>query len=215
MFILIGFLIGFFAAVPVGPVNIYIISQTLKRDFFHGMIAGISTALLDLTFCLVSLVGFFHISLNLSGYTHWLKVAAGAILLFLGLKLLRDASNFKLNTEKNGPITKTARPLVGVVLLYISNPSLYAFWIGVAGAMTAHGLLRNGFWPAIFFAVSCGCGALVWYFFLVRIVSRHQAKIREKTFKKLFIILGCLLIGFALFTFISAFTNIKLIGQIL
>ncbi|HRD02721.1 MAG TPA: LysE family transporter [Candidatus Saccharicenans sp.] len=215
MFILIGFLIGFFAAVPVGPVNIYIISQTLKRDFFHGMIAGISTALLDLTFCLVSLVGFFHISLNLSGYTHWLKVAAGAILLFLGLKLLRDASNFKLNTEKNGPITKTARPLVGVVLLYISNPSLYAFWIGVAGAMTAHGLLRNGFWPAIFFAVSCGFGALVWYFFLVRIVSRHQAKIREKTFKKLFIILGCLLIGFALFTFISAFTNIKLIGQIL
>jgi len=33
MFVLIGFLIGFLAAVPVGPVNIYTISQTLKRDF--------------------------------------------------------------------------------------------------------------------------------------------------------------------------------------
>ncbi|MDD8021023.1 MAG: LysE family transporter [Acidobacteriota bacterium] len=214
MFVLVGFLIGFLAAVPVGPVNIYIISQTLKRDFFHGMIAGLSTALLDLTFCLVSLIGFFHISLNLSDYSFWLKLAAGTILLFLGLKLFHDARNFKLNTEKNGPIAKSARPLVGVVLLYVSNPSLYAFWIGVAGAVTAHGLLKNGFWPAIFFALSCGLGALLWYFFLVRLVSHHQTKFQENTFRKLLIILGLFLIGFALFTFISALANIKLASQV-
>ena len=214
MFILIGFMIGFFAAVPVGPVNIYIISQTLKRDFFHGMMAGLVTALLDMTFCLVSLFGFFHISLNLSGYTHWLKIAAAAILLFLGLKLFHDARSFKLNTEKNGPINKTARPMLGVVLLYVSNPSLYAFWIGVAGAVTAHGLLKNGFWPAILFALSCGLGAVLWYFFLVRFISHHQAKFQETTFKKLLIILGSLLVAFAIFTFISAFATIKLAGQV-
>ncbi|HPB59942.1 MAG TPA: LysE family transporter [Candidatus Saccharicenans sp.] len=214
MFVLIGFLIGFFAAVPVGPVNIYIISQTLKRDFFHGMIAGLSTALLDLTFCLVSLIGFFHISLNLSGYTQWLKVGAAAILFFLGLKLFHDARNFKLNTGNNGPIAKSARPLLGVVLLYVSNPSLYAFWIGVAGAVTAHGLLKNGFWPAILFAFSCSLGALLWYFFLVRLVSHHQAKFQETTFKKMLFILGSFLIAFAIFTFISAFANIKLAGQV-
>jgi len=64
------------------------------------MIAGLLTALLDLTFCLVSFIGFFHISLNLSDYSFWLKLAAGAILLFLGLKLFHDARAFKLNTEK-------------------------------------------------------------------------------------------------------------------
>jgi len=53
------------------------------------------------------------------------------------LKLFHDARNFKLNTGNNGPIGKSARPLLGVVLLYVSNPSLYAFWIGVAGEVTA------------------------------------------------------------------------------
>ncbi|HOE14473.1 MAG TPA: hypothetical protein PLX40_06185, partial [Candidatus Saccharicenans sp.] len=63
-------------------------------------------------------------------------------------------------------------------------------------------------------AFSCGLGALLWYFFLVRLVSHHQAKFQEKTFKKLLIILGSLLMAFAIFTFISAFATIKLAGQV-
>lgn len=204
MFIIIGLLIGFFAAVPVGPVNIYIISQTLKRDFFHGMIAGLATALLDMTYCLIALVGFFHISINLSKYSHWLKPTAAAVLLLLGLKLLHDARTFRLHGEKTRNTSKTPRPLFGVLLLYISNPSLYAFWIATAGAVTAHGLLKTGFWPAIVFALSCGIGALAWYFFLVRIISHYQSRLQEKTFKKLLFVLGILLIGFSLFTFFSS-----------
>ncbi len=202
MFVLIGFLIGFLAAVPVGPVNIYIISQTLKRDFFHGMMAGLATAFMDLTYCLVALVGFFHFSINISNYGLWLKIAAGVVLMLLGLKLFHDARVFKFRVrEKDTVIIRSPRPLLGVLLLYISNPSLYAFWIAVAGFVTAHGLLREGFWPAVFFALSCGLGAVVWYFFLVRIVSHYQARLQEKTFKKLLYALGLLLICFSVFTF--------------
>jgi threonine/homoserine/homoserine lactone efflux protein len=202
MFMVIGFFIGFLAAVPVGPVNIYIISQTLKRDFFHGMLAGLTTALLDMIYCLVALVGFFHISVNLDSHSHWLKLAAGTILLLLGLKLLHDAKVFKFSRkEKSRQIVLTPRPLLGVLLLYITNPSLYAFWIAVAGAVTAHGLLKEGFWPAVFFALACALGAITWYFFLVRFVSHYQARIQERTFKKLLYALGILLVVFALITF--------------
>ncbi|MDW3229621.1 MAG: LysE family transporter [Acidobacteriota bacterium] len=209
MFMLIGFLIGFFAAVPVGPVNVYIISQTLKKDFFHGMIAGLMTALMDLIYCLIALVGFFRISISFSNNQgYWLKLAAGTILFLLGLKLFRDAKNFKPRIgEKDAELIKTPKPLFGVILLYVSNPSLYAFWIAVAGGVTAHGLLREGFWPAVFFALSCGIGALVWYFFLVRFISHHQSRIQEKTFKKLLHALGLFLLAFSLFTFLTAFIN--------
>lgn len=200
----IGFLIGFFAAVPVGPVNLYIISQTLKRDFFHGMLAGLTTALLDFSYCLIALVGLFHISLNLSRYSHVLKIVASLVILLLGLKLMYDSKKFSLKEEKSS-ISRTPRPLFGVLFLYISNPSLYAFWIGVAGTVTAHGLLKSGMGPAVLFAASCGFGAILWYFFLVRIVSHYQAKIQEETFKKMLVILGLLLSGFAVYTFISAF----------
>ncbi len=209
MFMLVGFLIGFFAAVPVGPVNIYIISQTLKKDFFHGMIAGLMTALMDLIYCLVALVGFFHIAINFSNaQSYWLKLAAGTILLLLSLKLFRDAKRFKLRIgEKDVKLIRTPKPLIGVILLYVSNPSLYAFWIAVAGAVTAHGLLKEGIWSAAFFALACGMGALAWYFFLVRFISHHQSRIQEKTFKKLLQALGFFLLGFSLFTFLTAFIN--------
>lgn len=208
MFILIGFLIGFLAAVPVGPVNIYIISQTLKRDFFHGMMAGLTTAFLDLFYCLVALIGFFHIPVALESNSFWLKISAGAVLMLLGLKLFHDARTFRFRVrEKDAVIIKSPRPLLGVFLLYISNPSLYAFWIAVAGFVTAHGLLREGLWPAVFFALSCGLGAMVWYFFLVRIVSHYQAKIQENTFKKLLLALGLMLVCFSLFTFFKVLTG--------
>ncbi|MDH7493041.1 MAG: LysE family transporter [Candidatus Saccharicenans sp.] len=208
MFILIGFMIGFLAAVPVGPVNIYIISQTLKRDFFHGMMAGLATAFMDFSYCLVALVGFFHISVNIAHYDYWLKIAAGVVLLLLGLKLFHDARVFQFRVrEKDTVIIRSPRPLLGVFLLYISNPSLYAFWIAVAGFVTAHGLLKEGLWPAVFFALSCGLGAVVWYFFLVRIVSHYQARIQEKTFKRLLQVLGLLLVAFSFFTFFKIFTG--------
>ncbi len=204
MFVVIGFLIGFLAAVPVGPVNIYIISQTLKRDFFHGMMAGLTTAFLDFTYCLIALFGFFHISVNINDYSFYLKILAGLVLLLLGLKLFHDAKVFKFQVrEKEAEIIRSPRPLLGVLLLYVANPSLYAFWIGVAGFVTAHGLLKEGFWPGAFFAASCGLGALVWYFFLVRIVSHYQAKIQESTFKKLLRVLGTVLLAFSLFAFFN------------
>lgn len=208
MFILIGFMIGFLASVPVGPANIYIISQTLKRDFFHGMIAGLTTAFMDMLYCLVALVGFFHISINVDQYSYRLKIAAGLILLLLGLKLFHDAKVFRFRVrEKDAAIIKSSKPLLGVFLLYISNPSLYAFWITVAGFVTAHGLLKEGFWPAVFFALSCGLGAVAWYFFLVRIVSHYQARLQESTFKKLLWALGIMLVVFSLFTFFMVLTG--------
>lgn len=208
MFVVIGFMIGFLAAVPVGPVNIYIISQTLKKDFFHGMIAGLATAFMDFSYCLVALVGFFQISVNIDSYNHWLKIAAGFVLLLLGLKLIHEARKFQFRVrEKDTVIIRSPRPLLGVFILYISNPSLYAFWIAVAGFVTAHGLLKEGLWPAVFFALSCGLGAVVWYFFLVRTVSHYQTRIQEKTFKRLLAVLGLLLVGFSFFTFFKILTG--------
>ncbi|MBC7364557.1 MAG: LysE family transporter, partial [Candidatus Aminicenantes bacterium] len=171
---------------------------------FHGMLAGLTTAFLDFSYCLIALVGLFHISLNLSGYSHILKVIAGAVILLIGLKLIRDAKKFTLKEEKNS-INRTPRPLFGVLLLYISNPSLYVFWLGVAGTVTAHGWLKSGLGQAVLFAASCGLGAILWYFSLVRIVSHFQTRIQEQTFRKMLIVLGLLLSGFAVYTFFSAF----------
>jgi hypothetical protein len=43
-----------------GSVNVFVISQALKRDFSHGFLAGMTTAFLDAVFCFVALAGILH-----------------------------------------------------------------------------------------------------------------------------------------------------------
>ncbi len=205
MFILLGLMIGFAAAVPLGPVNVFVVSQTLKHDYVHGLMAGLTTAAMDALYCLVALVGFFHFHFNLAPYAGWIKGAATILLIGLGVRLIRQAAKTDQPVLQEKRTIKPSRPVLGVILLYLSNPTIYAFWIAVAGTVTAHRLVAPTGWPPIGFAIACGVGAVLWYLLLVRYVAKNQNRIKPAMFRKLLIIMGIALIGFGLYTFATIF----------
>jgi len=204
MFVLLGLLVGFLAAIPLGPVNIFVISQTIKRDFLHGFLAGMTTAILDFVYCLISLVGFFHFpfSLNVTKAVPFLKIVAGLILVGIAVRMVKQAQSPPANRSlPKAP--RSARPILGVVLLYVTNPSLYFFWLAVAGAVTAHNLVGNSGWRPVLFALSCGLGGLSWYFILVRYVSIHHHQLDPRILKRVLLVLAVILFGFAAYTILS------------
>ena len=211
MFVLLGLFIGLLAAVPLGPVNVFVVSQALKRDFFHGLLAGLTAATLDMAFCFIALAGFFQIKLNLPPYSmSVLKVIAALILLLLSRKLVRDSRTFEIPRERDKIPSASPKPILGVLALYVSNPTLYMFWIAVAGTVTGHrlfghSLVRYGTWTAVVFAVAVGLGSVAWYLLLVRFVSRRQARIKPETFRKILFYLGLALAGFAIYTLGTVF----------
>ncbi len=207
MFVLLGLFIGFVAAIPLGPVNVFVVSQTLKHDFLHGLLAGLTTAVMDMIYCLVALVGLSHFKFNLTPYIGWMKGVATLLLLGLGVRLIQQARNPESPAQYKNQLIKTSRPVIGVVLLYVSNPTLYAFWIAAAGTATAHNLVTNRGWMPVVFALACGLGSMIWYLMLVRYVAKHQHKIRPAAFKKMLVFMGIALIGFAIYTFGSIFIH--------
>lgn len=205
MFILFGLLIGFAAAIPLGPVNVFVVSQTFKHDFVHGLMAGLMTAVMDTIYCLIALVGFFQFKFNLAPYIGWMKGAATLLLIGLGVRLIRQAAKSEIPAVPEKKAIKPSRPLFGVILLYLSNPTLYAFWIAVAGTATAHHMVTNTGWSPVIFAISCGLGSMIWYLLLVRYVAKHQHKIKPSAFRRMLLFMGIALIGFALYTFATIF----------
>lgn len=205
MFIIAGLLIGFAAAIPLGPVNVFIVSQTLKHDYVHGLMAGLTTAAMDTIYCLIALVGFFHFRFDLAPYAAWMKGAATLLLVLLGIRLIRQSAKADLPAVREKRAIKPSRPIFGVVLLYLSNPTIYAFWIAVAGTATAHHLVAGKGWAPFAFAVACGFGAVLWYLILLRYVARNQDRIKPSTFRKLLLLMGIALIGFGLFTCATIF----------
>jgi threonine/homoserine/homoserine lactone efflux protein len=199
MFVLIGIAAGLLASVPVGPVNVFVISQPLKRDFLHGLLAGLTAVTLDVACCFIALAGLFKIKVALPPHAFtYIKAAAAVIILLLARKLLRDARNFEIPQDRDKIPSASPKPILGVFLLYLTNPTLYMFWIAVAGTATSvlHSRLEG--WRAVAFAASVGIGSLTWYLSLVRFVSRHQHRLKNETFRRILFSLGLLLAAFGI-----------------
>jgi L-lysine exporter family protein LysE/ArgO len=211
MFIILGIFFGLMAAVPLGPVNFFVVAQALKRDFLHGLLAGLTAAFLDTAFCFVALAGFFQVKINLPPYSmSVLKVVAGGIILMLARKLIQDSKTFEIPQDRDNVPPPSPKPILGVILLYVTNPTLYMFWIFVAGSVTGHNLLgqnlvRYGTWTAVGFSLIVGLTSLAWYLGLVRFVSHHQKRIRPETFRRILYYLGLALVGLAIYTIGSVF----------
>lgn len=205
MFLLVGVLLGFAAAIPLGPVNAVVISQSMKRDFIHGFVAGIAAAVLDFLFCLVGLLGIALITVNIARYETPLKIIAGLIMLLIGWRLFLTSKKPVVPKAEKLPTSFTPKPIFQVVLLYVSNPSLYFWWIWAAGWASSHGWILNYSLAPYLFALSCGLGGFIWYTVLSYYVARYHHLYKPRTFQRIFQGLAVILTGFAVYTFISIF----------
>ena len=206
MFALLGIFFGLLASVPLGPVNFFVAAQALKRDRLHGLLAGLTAAFLDASFCFIALAGFFKIKIHLPPYSmSVLKAVAAVILLLLARKLIQDSRTFEIPEDGERVPSASPKPILGVFLLYVTNPTLYMYWIFVAGVVTGHNLLgqslvRYGTWTAVVFALVVGMSSFTWYLGLVRFVCHHQHRIKQQTFRRILYYLGLALVGFAIYT---------------
>lgn len=213
MYILFGLITGFIAAIPLGPVNVYVISQTMKRDFFHGLMAGVTTAVLDTIYCLIAVIGVSQITFNLNKYQAYMKAIAALVLLVLAVRLARQSRSYKNGQATERPLQSSfsAKSLLGVVALYVSNPSLYFFWLFVAGLVTSHYWVRESGASPWIFALSCGTGGFLWYFILVRYVATKHHQFSPQTFRRIFIVMAVILLILAAYTLLTIFYKIKLL----
>lgn len=203
----VGLAVGFLAAIPLGPVNVYVISQTLKRGFIHGFAGALTTSILDAAWCLIALIGLSQVTDPMMKYLIPMKALASFVLILLASRLCRQAKTFTRPATPQDLPPLSAKPILGVILLYISNPTIYIFWLGVAGLTTAHPWthMSNSGWRPIVFALSAGLGSVIWYFLLIRFVAKHHLQFQPKTFKKIFFGLALMLLGFAIYTLVTIF----------
>ncbi len=210
MYVLIGLLIGFVAAIPLGPVNVFVISQAMKRDFFHGLMAGLTAAVLDFTYCLVAILGLTQVTALMNRWLVVLKTVAAVFLFLIAGRLFQQSKEYKEALPAKQNTSFSPRPMLAVLALYISNPSIYFFWIGQAAWVTSHGWVQDSAVNAVIFALACGSGGALWYIILTRYVSKYHHQFSARTFRTIFLVLAVILFISAVYTFLSIFVHIKI-----
>ena len=171
-----GLLLGFMAAVPVGPVGLLIVQRTLRENRIVGYAAGLGAAAADLTYSFVALLGLRLVQNLLDRQEIWFGLLGGLLLVVYGLRTFRER-------PKLGEVRVQFRGLVGAFLstflLTVANPLNVALF---AGLFTSSGLmgLANGRGSAIALSLCVGVGAFTWWLILTSVVSYFRVRFSER-----------------------------------
>jgi threonine/homoserine/homoserine lactone efflux protein len=208
MAVLAGFFLGIAAAVPIGPIGILAVTQRLRHGFGRGFSGALASSGMEVLYSLVAVQAASFVNSFILKYSHIMKLVGTAVLVFVGIGILRQARTFDPAVVFSGKEKKELHPVWKTIMLYVSSPTLPAFWLTAAGLVVAHGWVEPGHPSAILFALACGAGSAFWYFVLLRLILREPVKVEVRVFRVIFLVLGALLVVLAVLNIASIWIKI-------
>ena len=193
-----GFLLGLGAAIPLGPINILMMNNSLK-SYKAGVVLGLGAMSADifyLTLILAGMIGFINnpIFLNIVG------ILGSIFLLYLAYATFKNRTNkIKIQTQKI-QIKNLLKKYSQGFILTLLNPMTIVFWFSIAGYVANRDF---NIYFTIFGMIS---SILLWISIMPYFVHRSKHKISLRASKYLSVISSIILFGFA----VSFFINIVL-----
>lgn len=197
--IIVGFLTGFFMAIPPsGPVAISVIQTTLKKGARYGFSVGAGSALMDAVYILVGLlVSGATITSFVNSYSTTIRIIGALFLILLGIKEIKT-SHIEFSN------TKTVRPrkrkyfILGMMYM-ITNPIVIFSYVAVAVFIQGYDLFLHDFENNLIMAISLALGTCAWFVTLTLILKKFKARMSETIIVKINQVSGYLFIIFGLF----------------
>ncbi len=193
---LVGGLIGLVVSIPIGPINVTVISKGFKQGFKNAFAVGLGASAMDFLYSGASMLG-------LSAIVHKIEVnvifqiIGFLLLLYLGIRDVTtkiESFRYENFVPKNGRFHSAF--LVGV-FMYISNPTLVAFWITLSGMIQSSGTIVNSLGDGMLFALGVGSGTALWYYSLLKAIFWKRDSFKAETLTVLSKISGYIMLAFS------------------
>jgi threonine/homoserine/homoserine lactone efflux protein len=201
--ILAGLFAGLVAAVPIGPIGILAVTQRCRYGFRRGYSGALASSAMEVVYSLVAVEAAAFVNAIIIRYSAFLKIAGTVVLVIVGVGIIRQARTFNPEVLFKGRVKRELHPILATLLLYVSSPTLPAFWLATGALVVAHGWVERGRPSAVLFALACGAGSALWYFILLRLILRTPEKLKVHVFRTIFLVLGILLIVLAVFNVLT------------
>ncbi len=181
--LIIGFVIGFFTSVPIGPINIAVMMKGLSNKTGQGLMIGAGSGSMDFVYCAAAMLGISSFNSN-PNVDLVFKIASFVVFLFIGIK----TTFFKLPEAKPSKSEESPgfkRYFLFGIILYLSNPSFIAYWITVAGIIRGYHIFAVSAYNNLFFALGTGVGTTAWFFILLELVEKQKMRLDRKKIQKI------------------------------
>jgi threonine/homoserine/homoserine lactone efflux protein len=194
-----GATIGFFAALPIGPVNLLCIRRTLALGTINGFLGGLGAAVADGIFAAIVAFGLTAIKSLLEGYQPILELVGGALLVFFGYREFVARPHMR---DDDGSLKKAGRAsLPGAIAttfaLAITNPAT-AFGFAISFSAVSGLLDTTTFFSPLFLVIGVLSGSTLWWLTLATIIGRIHHAISSETMARINKVCGVIVMVFGL-----------------
>ena len=134
-----SFVVGFGAVITPGPVSTAIVTESARRGFIVGPLVAIGHCVLEFLMVILLALGL-GAGLNTPIVTTVISVLGGALLVWMGAGMARDAYRGRLRLPRPGAEVRLLNnwQLLGLgVAATLVNPFWYAWWVTVGASYMA------------------------------------------------------------------------------
>ncbi len=201
-----GFIIGLSIAMPIGPISMFLIRNTLERGFKFGFAVGFGAAFIEGIYSFIAASGFVIIARFLDSYLLQIKVVSALLLILLGFFEIYSS---KRSSNKEIPIRETSflKTVIFVSLFTAANPLTIVFFTGVFATISS---TNFNFFGAVLISLGAFLGSLLWTTVLSKIVTKMRHKLSIKWIIIIRIISGIII---SLFGFYGIIKSVVFVGN--
>lgn len=196
----IGFAAGLALAIPVGPMAIMLINNTVNRGFRHGLVGGLGMATVDGLYALTVFAVGALVTVWLSVWGLWLNLLGASILLWLGLAtIFRSIAILKSQSKPEvrvltGSLGKTMLTFMGATAI---NPPTALYFLAIAPNVASLGF-ELSITNVALFAIGVFVGSIIWQEGLVLVGLAVRGITTPLVRSWIGVIGGMLIVGLAL-----------------
>jgi threonine/homoserine/homoserine lactone efflux protein len=210
LFVLGAFVMGFFAAIPIGASQIEIAKRALNGYIYSALMIAAGTTLSDTMY---GIIAFFGIApfLNEPIVIAVFRLINSIILIILGIwailgsKVKEDKKNLSQELLKKKKIA-----FITGFSLALTNPMIMLWWlIGLHFFISVGIIEQNNIYYTIIFLFSGAVGIASYQILLAFSVYKSKKFFSEKGVRRLTAILGCILLGIAVYFIYLSYTAFK------
>ncbi len=190
----LGLLIGWGVAIPIGPMNLEIIRRNLSFGFASGLSFGLGIISADLSYLLLLNLGFLAILVHRQAVMLPIGFAGSLILLWFGIKTLRmPPPKRATKSHHRDPLWQQTRD---GYLLTLLSPFTILFWASMSSGIAVS---SQGHTNMLAMALGVMTGVTSWMLGLNTVLYFTHHRFSDRAMLILNRCGGLILLGFALF----------------
>ncbi len=186
----VGFGLGFFVALQIGPMSLFLIRSTLRSGVRVGWSIGLGIAAIDAVYAALGAVGVAGL-LTFDPLRVVLSLAGAVVLVVLGVRTFLAAFRIRSGLEVVDDIGSPKRAFLTSLAATASNPSTIISWAAIFAAASS---ATDGAPERLVAGV--GLGSLTWVTMLAVTVAVVRRAAGPRTIKLADAIAGLSLVGF-------------------